>query len=266
MVLVDEGLGIYNRIMGNINISITAEFTSLIKAQEYSRYIYFVSTKSRKIYSLVSKIAPSSLMDHIFKSRIQLSQEFDDFVKNTQFNCAVEFGCGYSLRGFEYCLKNKDNMYIDTDCEDVVKNKKEILEKICVDTGIDFPKNYMLLAVDALEDNVYEKLSSYIVGDKNIFLAEGLTPYFSFEQYSHFIENIKQLLKLRGGVFFSQENHRKDNSFGYKLLRKFVAIMTRNKSYVKFMDGNELKTFIKDKGFESVSIYYKNDILFYKIN
>ncbi len=43
---------------------------------------------------------------------MKISEEFDNFLEKNKFDCVVEFGCGYSLRGFEYSLKKQgSNLY-----------------------------------------------------------------------------------------------------------------------------------------------------------
>lgn len=251
--------------MGNHQISITAEFVSLIKSRTDEKYNYFVSNKTRKLYKLISNVFSKNVMDKIFQNRIGLSNEFDGFIGKNNFEAIVEFGCGYSLRGFEYSLKNKDRIYIDTDFLEVVDAKKQILFNICKDSNIVYPNNYVLLSVDILTDDIAKKLNPYLK-NKNLFLAEGLTPYFNFKQYSKFLRQIRPFLKQSQNVFFSQENFLKKHSTVYKVLRKFVGFLTKNSSDLKFETKDDLIKFLNNEGFDDCRAYYKDENLFYRIN
>lgn len=231
--------------MGNHQISITAEFVSLIKSRKNEKYNYFVSNNTRKLYKLISNVFSKNAIDKIFQNRLALSNEFDTFIEKNNFETIVEFGCGYSLRGFEYSLKNKEVIYVDTDFDEMTKAKKQILINICKDLNILYPDNYILLAVDVLNDNLVEKLNPYLK-NKNLFLAEGLTPYFNFKEYSKFISQIRLFLKQSQNVFFSQENFLKKHSVVYKILRKFVGMLTKNRSDIKFETKDDLIKFLNN--------------------
>jgi len=112
--------------MGNHKISITAEFVSLIKSRTDEKFNYFVSNKTRKYYKLISNVFSKSSIDKIFQNRLALSNEFDEFIEKNNFETIVEFGSGFSLRGFEYSLKNKNGIYIDTDFAEVIKTQNQI--------------------------------------------------------------------------------------------------------------------------------------------
>ena len=251
--------------MGNHQISITAEFVSLIKSKNNPKYYYFVSNKTKKISWFLSKIFSKRKMAEIFSNRIKISDEFDKFLERNNFDCVVEFGCGYSLRGFEYSLKNEKSLYIDTDFSEVVKTKKQILDTICEKENIKFPKNYLLISLDVLKNNIFRNLDR-LLKKKNLFFAEGLTPYFSEEEYLKFITQIQPFVSSKNNVFFSQENFLKKSSITYKILRKLVVFLTKNRSYLKFETKEDLINYLKQKGFEDCQGYYKNNNLFYRIN
>ncbi|MFA6428101.1 MAG: hypothetical protein WCW02_00960 [Candidatus Buchananbacteria bacterium] len=247
--------------MGNHKISITAEFASLIKSRTDEKYNYFVSNKTRKLYKLISNVFSKNAIDKIFHDRLTLSNEFGTFIEKNNFETIVEFGAGYSLRGFVYSLQNKDVIYIDTDFVGVIENKKQILFDICKDANIIYPDNYRLLSVDVLNDDLAEKLNSYLK-NRNLFLAEGLTSYFNFKEYSKFLDRIRPFLKQFQNVFFSQENFLKKHSLVYMILRKLVVVMTRNKSYIKFKTKDDLTKFLTIKDLAIVMHISKMSIYF----
>ncbi len=251
--------------MSNQKISITAEFVSLIKSNENPRYEYFISKRTRNMYLILSKIFSKKRIQNIFQKRIEMSKEFDRILEKNKFDCVVELGGGFSLRGFEHALKNKKIHFIDTDFLNVTFVKNKIIQKICKDEKITFPKNYFLLPIDVLNDNLSQILDKKLK-KTNLILAEGLTPYFNKEDYSKFISNLKPILSNKNNTFFSQENFEKKQTLTYKIIRKFVSIIIKNKSHIKFKTKDELVEFLKQKKIKNIKAYYKNNALFYKIN
>ena len=126
-------------------------------------------------------------------------------------------------------------------------------------------KSYLLLSLDVLKDNIPRKLNK-LMKKRNLFFAEGLTPYFSQEEYSKFMSQIQPILSSKNNVFFSQENFLKKFSVTYKILRKVVVFLTKNKSHMKFETKEDLIKYLKQKGFDDCHAYYKDNNLFYRIN
>jgi O-methyltransferase involved in polyketide biosynthesis len=176
----------------------------------------FVSNNAKRIFWFLSKIFSKRKIAEIFSNRIKISEEFDKFLEKNSFDCIVEFGCGYSLRGFEYSLRNEKSLYIDTDFSEVVNNKKQILDKICEEENIIFPKSYLLIPFDVLKDNIPRKLNK-LMKKRNLFFAEGLTTYFSQEEYSKFMSQIQPISSSKNNVFFSQENFLKKSLIKTKI-------------------------------------------------
>jgi O-methyltransferase involved in polyketide biosynthesis len=251
--------------MGNHKISITAEFVSLIKLSTNEKYGYFISKKSRRIFDFISAVVPKSVIEKIFFDRMSLSREFDDFIEENKFETIIEFGCGYSLRGFEYATRNRDKIYIDTDFGDVIETKRKVFNSICEDYKISIPGNYIMLAVDVLQADIEGRLRKFLKA-RNLFVAEGLTTYFSLDEYKKFIEQIKPFLKQSDNVFFSHENFIKKHSFAYMLIRRLVSFLTKSGIFIKFGNKEKLVEFLKKNGIENCQAYYKNNHLFYRIN
>jgi len=97
-------------------------------------------------------------------------------------------------------------------------------------------------------------------------LAEGLTPYFNFKEYSKFLSQFRPFLKESQNVLFSQENFLKKHSTVYRVLRKFVGMLTKNSYNLKFETKDDLIKFLNNEGFADCQAYYKDENLFYRIN
>jgi|WetSurMetagenome_2_1015567.scaffolds.fasta_scaffold176552_1 O-methyltransferase involved in polyketide biosynthesis len=256
--------------MNNSKISITAELVSIIRAENNQRNMFFVSNKGRKLYDIAKKILSEKKIKEIFNWRIRLSDDFDKKVSTNNYDQIIELAAGYSLRGFDLCLKNKNIIYIDSDFEDVIYKKKKILNNICEKEDIDFPNNYFLVGVDALEDNIFSKVSAMISKDKKtIIMTEGLTSYFSKNEFGKFIDNIKEFLSnLTNGEFFSHESISQPmKGITYHLLRKIlVSFLTKTKGRCAFKTSKEFEDYMKSKNISKFNIFLdKHGHLLYSI-
>lgn len=237
--------------MNSRKISITAEFVSIMRAEKDPKNLFFVSERSKKIFRFIEKIISKKKTKEIFDWRLQLSEDFDRKILADSYDQIIELAAGYSLRGFNLCLANESIIYVDTDFEDVISRKKEILEDICEKEGIVFPANYFLVGVDVLKDDIFGKIQGVVSGNKKtIIMAEGLTSYFSEAEFGRFIENIRDLLSnFSDGEFFSHENIKKPSKgIIYFLLRKvFLPLMTRTKGSRAFETTEKFEKYLKDK-------------------
>ncbi|MDE1970933.1 MAG: hypothetical protein KGI50_05155 [Patescibacteria group bacterium] len=210
-------------------VSITAEFAALIKAKDNPDYLYFVSPKTRYISTIVSFIFSKQFLDKIFRWRQQLTKEIDSIVERERPNLIVDLGSGYSLRGYTFCRKNLDLVYIDTDLPDVISNKLQILNKINRIKRVENPSNLHLTVLDVLNDDLQNIISISNSRAKILILAEGLTSYFSLNQLQIFFDNIYKVLKtFPEAVFYSNEKMKEPGGILYKFIRKMLSIFTHS--------------------------------------
>lgn len=245
--------------MNSEKISITAEFVSIIRSEKDPRNLFFVSDKARKIYNFLKKVISEKRIKEIFNQRLLVSDDFDKKVSTGDYEQIIELAAGYSLRGFNLCLKDKKVVYIDSDFEDVIQRKKEILKNICEKESIIFPTNYFLVTINALKDDIFQKIQRLASKDKKtIIMAEGLTSYFSEAEFDGFIENIKKLLSnFTDGEFFSHESvSRPAKRAIYWLLRKmFISRLTKTKSRHVFETTEELEKYLGNKNVDRFKGY-----------
>ena len=100
--------------MGNEKTSITAEFASIIRARKDPKNLYFVSKKSKILFYLLRKFISKKKLEEIFNWRVELSQKLDEKIVEGKPDQIIELAAGYSLRGFNLCLNNKNLIYIST--------------------------------------------------------------------------------------------------------------------------------------------------------
>jgi O-methyltransferase involved in polyketide biosynthesis len=253
--------------MGNNKIGITAEFVSIMRSKNDSKNSYFVSTKSFRIYNLIKMIFSKKKLMEIFNWRLKLSEKFDERISEERPQQIIDLASGYSLRGFNLCLKNQNLVYIDSDLPKVVSRKKEVLNKICRHENINFPKNYFLIPIDVLKDDIFHKIKPLISSEKKtLIIAEGLTSYFNENEFALFIKNIDiSLSSFSNGEFYSHENISQPNGFVYKILRSFISFLTHMKRRFNFTKLEEFENFLKNQNVRFKTRPMPEGFLFYSL-
>ena len=210
---------------GNERLGLTAEMAALIrtekKVDKYSSY--FVTPRAKRIYSIVSLFFSKKTIQKIFDKRTKLSDEIHKLVKQYKPEQVIEIASGSSVFGLEYSQKHPKVVYLETDMNDVIRKKKNILEHILQSENLNINSNHILISVDVLSEDIYKSLEKYLrKGKRTIVIAEGLTSYFDEEQYQIFNDNLNKLFnKIRGGSYLSHEalNEKITSGFGGKILR-----------------------------------------------
>jgi len=248
---------------GNKKIGLTAELVASIKSKNNISYSYFVTKRARRFFSFFSHIFGEKSLQDIFNWRLRLSEEFDNYLFKKRISQIVDLGAGYSLRGFEACLKNKNLIYIELDFANVVNIKKEILKEICKKEMLNFPKNYILIECDLLKEPIKDKIKHFLDKDKILFFAEGLVSYFNEREFNFFVDNIKSCLN-KNDLFFCHENFKKPTGW-FSVFRKILSIITFNKAYKHFLTKKDIVDYSTEKGFSKINVYEKDKFLFYEV-
>lgn len=255
-------------VKGNERINITAEFVSIMRANTDPKYGYFVSQKSWKIFNIIKSCLSKKRILSIFNQRLQLSTIFDQKVQTTVAKQIIELAAGYSLRGFNECLKNKGIVYIDVDFETVVAKKRAVLDRICNEERIAFPKNYFLVAADVLSDALFESIQAVATNDKKtLIIAEGLTSYFSEQNFNIFLKRVDMLLgSFKDAEFYSHETIGQRRGFIYFILRNiFVELLTKSKRRKSFSSKHEFEACLVSQGIRKYKLIDDGGYVVYSI-
>lgn len=239
---------------GNDKIAFTAEAVAFMRANEkedeYSKY--FVSDSIIRKYKFIGKIIPKNILNRIFHRRINLTRDLDKFIRLYKPQQIVELACGYSVRGLKLTRSNKKLVYIETDFQRVIEKKKNILNKISKEKRIDLSRNYHLIEIDAIKDDLRENIIKYIdKRKKTLIIAETLTSYLNSEEHKFLIENINKLLNgFDNAAYLSHEGRNKMLSgFFGKLLLTYRNIISKTRSHKHFNNIKDLKNFFTKYGF-----------------
>ncbi len=253
---------------GNDKISITAEFVSIMRSGDDIKNLYFVSPKGFRLYDATKMFIPEKKLREIFNWRLRLSAVIDEKISTAKPEQIIDFGSGYSLRGFNLCTDDNSLNYVDADLSSVTSRKKKILEKMCLEKNFAFPKNYHIVSLNVLGDNLFEEIGGVIDANKNtLIIAEGLTSYFSKDEFASFINNTRSLLKnFRHAEFYSHENISQPKGILYKILRYvFVSILTRSRGRRGFDNIEEFKKYLGGLGAKFALDTSKDGFLFYSL-
>lgn len=254
---------------GNKKISVTAEFVSIMRAKNDPRNLYFVSPKGQGLFNLTKIVFSEKKLNNIFEWRLKLSKIFDEKVKKDKPEQVIDLAAGYSLRGFNECLRNKDVLYVDVDFDNVLSRKKAILDSICKKENIIFPENYFFIPIDVLEDNIFVNIKNIVSENKKtLIIAEGLTSYFSFREFQIFLNNIKSLISnFDHAEFYSHESLEQPKGFVYFVLRYiFVSILTKSKRRAIFNSKENFEMFLKNEDIHNYKIFNNQGFLMYSIS
>lgn len=254
--------------MANNKIGITAEFVSIMREKNDPKNRYFVSSRGRRLYNAARTVFSKKKIHEIFEWRLKLSKEFDKKINMEKPVQIIDLACGYSLRGFTLCLKDSNLVYVDSDLPAVISQKKAILDKMCCNENIIFPKNYVLISADVLRENLFQKFDGYLGSEKKTLItAEGLTSYFSLDEFSIFVRNMSSLLEnFSSAEFYSHENIEQPKGFVYKFLREiFVSFLTRSQGRQGFSDEEEFKKYLTGLNTKFTIDTSKEGYLFYSL-
>jgi len=254
--------------MENNKIGITAEFVSIIRSKDDPKNLYFISPKVQRIYSFIKILISEDKFKEIFDWRLKLSQIINQKILTDNPEQIIEFGCGYSLRGFNLCLENKNLVYIDSDLDDIICKKKKIINIICKKENIKFPENYHLVSIDVLKNEIFEKTKDIISSEKKtLALAEGLTSYFNDVEFETFLKNVRGFLDhFPNSEFYSNESISNPKGFIYPVLRYFISLITKTKGHNKFKTASEFEEYLRKINITGIKIdISKRGFLFYSL-
>lgn len=203
-----------------------AELTYLIKYGPAD----FISEKAKLLYYILKPFSKKIIND-----RLLITKEFDKKLSQTKHKTIIELGVGYSLRGYNYALKNPNKQVIEYDLPKVIAKKKSFLK---------IPKNMSLLSLDFTKENM-------LPFDNSLILAEGFTSYLTKEEYESLLQTI---IKFKNSEFFTQESLK--NNFG--LIRILLSVF--GKPHRKFKNFEDMKVF-----FPKFNYYKKKNFYFISV-
>lgn len=171
----------------------------------------------------------------------------------------IEGGIIYSQKGYSY---------IEMDLENVVSNKRKIIENIYRTSEM-----LKIISGNALNRADFENINKYFKEGEIAIINEGLLRYLTFEEKERVARNIYSLLKKHNGVWITSDVTPKKFIVSQdKALPNFnknlTSVTDRNSLNDRFENIEHIKNFFGEIGFEVSEIHkfseVKNEL--YSIN
>ena len=143
----------------------------------------------------------------------------DYLLTQSRADTIVELSAGLSERGYQW-TKNRSLTYVETDLAEMVGRKADIL--------LPYQRtNHLLIPLDAVKDNMFEKLSSIIPKRVHVIVVcEGLISYFEANDIIRVFTNVSQFLSRIGGGQFLCDITPRENVLRFGVLaRLFLHLM-----------------------------------------
>lgn len=184
----------------------------------------------------------------------------------TNIKQILELASGYSSRGIIYSQKGYS--YIEMDLENVVSNKRKIIENIYRSSEM-----LKIISGNALNRADFENINKYFKEGEIAIINEGLLRYLTFEEKERVARNIYSLLKKHNGVWITSDVTPKKFIVSQdKALPNFnknlTSVTDRNSLNDRFENIEHIKNFFGEIGFEVSEIHkfseVKNEL--YSIN
>src|SRR3954447_15813793 len=112
-----------------------------------------------------------------FESRYR---SIDQLLNQANNKNILEVSSGYSLRGLDLCVKNKNTHYIDTDLPEIVALKQRMIADLQLEK--DLKGTFELLPLNALDASAFNCVISRFDNQPLTIVNEGLLMYLNLEE------------------------------------------------------------------------------------
>jgi len=160
----------------------------------------------------------------------------------------LELSSGYSFRCLELSRK-RGRFYIDTDLLELIEKKKQMLDSFEEPPEIG---NLRLLALNAIDDEQFQKTVDVLPPGRLAVINEGLLIYFDRAEKEKLCHIFRATLKKRGGHWITSDIHVRANpeAGSTREDRDVKAFADRHSvEENKFPSFDEARRFFEDNGF-----------------
>lgn len=238
-----------------ITNKIRNDFESIIPTALHTLYpLTFTDIPfSNEIYSELCKMGfPNALKNDKITFEIEARYKLiDKFLKEFNITQILELASGFTPRGLNFCLANKDIVYVEVDLPQVIEKKKNILNNIA-----NLPNNLYFVAGNALNMVDIEKSLKYFDLTKPIVVVnQGLMRYLDFDEKKILAENIFSVVNKNNGLWITCDltpakfivNQSKNIGYNYNI--NLTQVTNRNNASFRFKDKEHAEKFLKEIGF-----------------
>lgn len=178
----------------------------------------------------------------------------DQLLKQTDSKNTLELSSGYSLRGLDLCLRDKNIHYIDTDLPEVIAVKQNMIAHLHLADQL--KGKLELLPLDAMDESAFTSIVNRFEDGPLTIVNEGLLMYLNTEEKRELCQTIHSTLKRRGGCWITADIYVKRSA-------EMRAAMPHSKGELAFFEQHNIdenkfesyeaaRNFFKELGFEMV--------------
>jgi O-methyltransferase involved in polyketide biosynthesis len=178
----------------------------------------------------------------------------DQLLKQADNKNILELSSGYSLRGLDFCVKNKSLHYIDTDLAEIVALKQSMIADLQLDK--DVKGSFELLPLNVMDESAFDNVVNRFDNQPLSIVNEGLLMYLNLEEKKALCKTIYKTLKQRGGRWITADVY-------VKRPAEMIGILPQSKSEADFHEQHKIEenkfdsyeaaeAFFEEQGFELV--------------
>ncbi len=171
----------------------------------------------------------------------------------------LSLAAGMEQRSIALVSKYPNLIYVETDISDIFQKKSELVNSIFKKYKLKNRENLHFINTNILDKEQLENTLKYFALNEPILIVnEGLLSYYSEEENSIIIQNIKDILKKFGGFWVTSDpsmtRQGRANLFSHsekskEILKNLGNLTGRNYDEKGFENENEIENFIVNKGF-----------------
>lgn len=171
----------------------------------------------------------------------------DQLLKQVSNKNILELSSGYSLRGLDLCVKDKNLHYIDTDLPEIVALKQSMMAELAVDKEAN--KNFELLSLNALDAAAFQQTIERFDKGPLTIVNEGLLMYLNTEEKKQLCRTIHAALQQRGGCWITADVYPK---------RTTETTLPQSKSEAAFLEQHNIEE-NKFDSYEAAQAFFEEE-------
>ncbi len=168
----------------------------------------------------------------------------------------IEIGSGLSQRGL-IMTKDKTIHYVETDLPDMIRYKREVLQKLLDQKNRHFPENLHLYELNALDKKTFKEIVSKLPPGPVAIGCEGFLAHLTRGERAKSAKIIREILDERGGIWVTPDVFTRtqlQTLLSGKSEREVTIEVTkstgRNYNSNSFEDEGNARKFFSDLGFK----------------
>jgi methyltransferase (TIGR00027 family) len=204
---------------------------------------------------LMHKLFPPGIYEYVLARTKVMDLAFLEALEN-DFTQIILMGAGFDTRALRFADRNRGTKIFELDVATTQQPKIEILHRKKLAIPAD---ELVFVSIDFDNENIFDVLSKagFQVGQKNLFLWEGVSMYLSSEAVDNTLEFIRSRSAPGSRVVFDYIYNsvlRQENRF-YGEQEIFKTVSRAGEGWTFGLEDGEIGTFLETRGFEIMTHY-----------